>query len=157
MKKLSKITESVWGGMLNRSVGDSVRKEDDINNLDRDGLYNLIFDLYEQVDEHFTPLKGQVSQSRTYFQIPIFKDDRLYPIDVVFDDNKISEIKLMTYMVCIEKFKHPLTDKFSIIKNPDGSLKITSKDGEVSNQICMDLIKTIVEDAPEPYLKKREN
>jgi hypothetical protein len=155
MKKLSKIAESVWGGMLDRSVGDSVRKEDDINNLDRDGLYNLIFDLYEQVDDHFTPLKGQVSQSRTYFQIPIFKYNRIYPIDVIFVDNKISEIKLMTYMVCIENFKHPLTDKFSIIKNPDDSLKITSKDGEVSNQICMDLIKTIVEDAPEPYLKKR--
>lgn len=153
--KKKSVNESVWGGMLDRSVGDSVRKEDDINNLDMDGLYNLIFDLYELVDEDSIPLKGHVSQSRTYFHIPIFKNHHIYPLDVIFDDNKISEIKLMTYMVCIENFKHPLTDKFSIIKNPDDSLKITSKDGEVSNQICMDLIKTIVEDAPEPYLKKR--
>jgi len=33
MKKLSKIDESVWGGMLDRSTGDTVRKEDDITNI----------------------------------------------------------------------------------------------------------------------------
>ena len=33
MKKLSKIDESVWGGMLDRSVGDTIRKEDDLTNI----------------------------------------------------------------------------------------------------------------------------
>ena len=157
MKKFSQITESVWSDIRKRGLGDEVKAEDDINNLGRDELYNLIFDLYEQVDEHLTPLKGQVTQSRTYFHIPIFKNERVYPLDVVFVDNKISEIKLMTYKPCIENFKHPLSDKFSITIRPDKALDIKSKDGEVSNQVCMDLIKTIVEDAPEPYLKKREN
>ena len=34
MKKLSNILdESVWGGMLDRSTGDSIRKEDDLTNI----------------------------------------------------------------------------------------------------------------------------
>ena len=150
------INESVWADIHKRSNGQTVRKEDDINSLDCDSLYEYIFDLYEQVDEQFIPLKGQVTQSRTYFHIPIFKNEKVYTLDVVFIDNKISEIKLMTYKHCIENFKHPLSDKFSITIRPDKALKITSKDGEVSNQVCMDLIKTIVEDAPEPLLKKRD-
>ena len=37
MRKLSEITESIWSDMQDRSAGETVRKEDDINLLDRDG------------------------------------------------------------------------------------------------------------------------
>ena len=57
----------------------------------------------------------------------------------------------------VKDFKQALIDNFNATRNSDGALTITAKDGTVSNQVCMDLIKTIVENAPEPYLKKREN
>ena len=56
----------------------------------------------------------------------------------------------------VKDFKQVLIDNFDCILRHDGALKITAKDGTVSNQVCMDLIKVIVENAPEPLLKKRD-
>ena len=153
MKKLSKITESIWSDMQDRSAGETVRKEDDINLLDRDGLYDYIYALYKQIEPFPLPLKSQ-----TYFSIPIFKSDyRVYRLHCHFDNSKISEITLMASDADVKDFKQALIDNFDTTINSNGALTITAKDGTVSNQVCMDLIKTIVENAPEPYLKKREN
>ena len=156
MKKLSKIDESVWGDLRKRSSGEVTRRENDINNLDRDGLYEYIFDLYEQINPFPTPLKSQTSQTYTYFSIPIFKSNhKVYRLDCTFDNSKISKIILMANDADVKDFKQILIDNFDCILRDDGALKITAKDGTVSNQVCMDFIKVIVENAPEPYLKKR--
>ena len=152
------INESIWSDMQDRSAGEIVRKEDDINLLDEDGLYNHIFDLYKPINLHPLPLKSQISQTYSYFSIPIFKSDyKVYRLDCIFDNNKISKITLMASDADVKDFKQALIDNFDATINSDGALTITAKDGTVSNQVCMDLIKTIVENAPHPYLKKREN
>ena len=63
----------------------------------------------------------------------------------------------MASVADVKDFKQSLIDNFDVTTRGDGALSITAKDGTVSNQVCMDLIKTIVENAPKPYLKKREN
>ena len=50
MKKLSKIIESIWSDMQDRSAGITQRKEDDINLLHRDGLYDYIYALYPDLN-----------------------------------------------------------------------------------------------------------
>ena len=57
----------------------------------------------------------------------------------------------------VKDFKQSLIDNFDVTIDIDGALTITAKDGTISNRVCMDLIKTIIENAPHPYLKKREN
>ena len=156
--KKKHINESIWSDMQDRSAGDTIRKEDDINHLDRDGLYDYIYDLYKPINLHPLPLKSQILPTHTYFSIPIFKSDyRVYRLHCIFDNNKISKITLMANDADIKDFKQALIDNFDATINSDGALTITAKDGTVSNQVCMDLIKTIVENAPHPYLKKREN
>ena len=158
MKKLSKITESIWSDMQDRSAGITQRKEDDINHLDRDGLFDYIYDLYKQIAIHPLPLKSQTSPTHIYFSIPIFKSDyRVYRLNCIFYITKISEITRMASDADVKDFKQALIDNFDATINSNGALTITAKDGTVSNQVCMDLIKTIVENAPHPYLKKREN
>ena len=158
MKKLSKIIESIWSDMQDRSTGITQRKEDDINHLDRDGLFDYIYDLYKQINPYPLPLKSQIVQRFTYFSIPIFKSGyKAYRLDCTFENNKISKIRLMATDADVKDFKQSLIDNFDVTIDIDGALTITAKDGTVSNQVCMDLIKTIVENAPEPYLKKREN
>ena len=158
MKRLSKITESIWSDIQDRSMGKTVRREDDINLLDCDELYDYIFDLYKSIDIYPLPLKSSTSPTHTYFSIPIFKSDyRVYRLNCIFDNNKISKITLMASVADVKDFKQSLIDNFDLTVRDDGALSITAKDGTVSNQVCMDLIKTIVENAPEPYLKKREN
>ena len=152
------IKESIWSDMQDRSAGDAVRKEDDINILDCDELYDYIFDLYKSIDIYPLPLVSSTSQTHTYFSIPIFKSGyKVYRIDCTFENNKISKIRLMATDADVKDFKQSLIDNFDVTIDIDGALTITAKDGTVSNQVCMDLIKTIVENAPHPYLKKREN
>ena len=156
--KKKHINESIWSDMQDRSAGDTIRKEDDVNLLDRDGLYDYIYALYKQIAIHPLPLKSQTVPTHTYFSIPIFKSDyKVYRLNCIFDNNKISKITLMASDADVKDFKQALIDNFDATINSDGALTITAKDGTVSNQVCMDLIKTIVENAPHPYLKKREN
>ena len=48
MRKLSEITESIWSDMQDRSAGENVRKEDDVDLLDRDGFYDYLVNHYEE-------------------------------------------------------------------------------------------------------------
>ena len=156
--KMKHINESIWSDMQDRSAGITQRKEDDINILDCDGLCDYIYDLYKQINPYPLPLKSQIVQRFTYFSIPIFKSGyKAYRLDCTFENNKISKITLMASITDIKDFKQSLIDNFDLTVRDDGALSITAKDGTVSNQVCMDLIKTIVENAPEPYLKKRGN
>ena len=158
LMKKKHINESIWSDMQDRSAGITQRKEDDINLVDRDGLFDCIYDLYKQIAIHPLPLKSQTSPTHIYFSIPIFKSDyKVYRLNCIFDNNKISKITLMASDADVKDFKQALIDNFDATINSDGALTITAKDGTVSNQVCMDLIKTIVENAPHPYLKKREN
>ena len=158
LMKKKHINESIWSDMQDRSAGITQRKEDDINILDCDGLCDYIYDLYKQINPYPLPLKSQIVQRFTYFSIPIFKSGyKVYRIDCTFENNKISKIRLMATDADVKDFKQSLIDNFDVTTRGDGALSITAKDGTVSNQVCMDLIKTIVENAPEPYLKKREN
>ena len=156
--KKKHINESIWSDIQDRSMGKTVRKEDDINVLDCDELYDYIYSLYEQINQDSMPSKSQIVQRFTYFLIPIFKSGyKVYKLDCTFDNNKISKIRLMATDADVKDFKQSLIDNFDVTINSDGALTITAKDGTVSNQVCMDLIKVIVENAPHPYLKKREN
>ena len=158
LMKKKHINESIWSDMQDRSAGITQRKEDDINILDCDGLCDYIYDLYKQINPYPLPLKSQIVQRFTYFSIPIFKSGyKAYRLDCTFENNKISKIRLMATDADVKDFKQSLIDNFDVTTRGDGALSITAKDGTVSNQVCMDLIKTIVENAPEPYLKKREN
>ena len=158
MKKLSKIIESIWSDIQDRSMGKTVRREDDVNIFDCDELYDYIYSLYEQINQDSMPSKSQIVQRFTYFSIPIFKSGyKAYRLDCTFENNKISKITLMASYADVKDFKQSLIDNFDVTTRGDGALSITAKDGTVSNQVCMDLIKTIIENAPEPYLKKREN
>ena len=152
------INESIWSDIQDRSMGKTVRREDDINLFDCDELYDYIYSLYEQINQDSMPLKSQIVQKFTYFSIPIFKSGyKVYRLDCTFENNKISKIRLMATDADVKDFKQSLIDNFDVTIDIDGALTITAKDGTVSNQVCMDLIKTIIENAPHPYLKKREN
>ena len=46
MKKLSKITESIWSDMQDRSAGDVVRREDDVNLMSEEDFCDYLNDNY---------------------------------------------------------------------------------------------------------------
>lgn len=68
----------------------------------------------------------------------------------------ITNITLLATISDAREFKQALQDNFKVTIRDDDALKIEDKNGNVSNQVCMDLIKVIVENAPQPLLKKRD-
>lgn len=156
MKKLS---ESIWADIHKRSNGSQERKEDDISGLDRDGLYEHIFNVYEMINDFPRPLKSQTSQAHTYFSIPIFKSDytsKIFRLGVSFQYDVITDITLFATISDAREIKQAIQDNFKVTIRSDDALKIEDKNGNVSNRVCMNLIKVIVENAPQPLLKKRD-
>ena len=158
----SPMNESIWSDIQDRSCGKTVRKEDDVNILDINGLYEHIYDLYKQVNSFplpMAPFDSYMSEKKIQcFSIPIFKENyKIYRLDVIFANNKISSLSLMATDENVRDFKQVLMDNFKVTIKDNKGLKIEEKDGTLTNQTCMKLISVIVTNAPEPYLKKREN
>ena len=160
--KKKHINESIWSDIQDRSMGKTVRREDDVNILDINGLYEHIYDLYKQVNSFplpMAPFDSYMSEKKIQcFSIPIFKENyKVYSLAVIFANNKISSLSLMATDEDVRDFKQVLMDNFKVTIKENKALKIEEKDGTLTNQTCMKLISVIVTNAPEPYLKKREN
>ena len=73
---MRKLSESIWSDMQDRSTGEIVRKEDDVNLLDRDGFYNYIMEHYKTTTEDVTgPYAIINSENKDYIAIPIIEDE----------------------------------------------------------------------------------
>ena len=152
----SYVGESVWADIHRRSNGEQERKEDDISGLNRDGLYEHIFDVYEMINDFPHPFKSKTSQEHTYFSIPIFESDYTFRLNVYFQYGVITDITLLATISDARELKRELQDNFRVTIRDDNALKIEGKNGEMSNRICMDVIKVILENTSHPLLKKRD-
>ena len=154
---MRKLSESIWSDMQDRSAGDTVRKEDDVNLLDSDGLYDYINKHYKRIAPFafITNIGGMLS-------VPIIRG---------FEHNCVwyspeSEIKAVSIgdgMISqVDGLLNLLYDNFSI-KEINGKHDdeytlywISPKDGsEVTNKFFIDVIDFLLENIPKsPNYKK---
>ena len=154
MKKLSNITESVWTDIQKRSSGDDIRKEDDINLLDKDGLYEYILSHYELTDNRYELTYGTANMC-----IPIsIKGEEIlltYEFDEVHCYFKLNEYPKL-YSLLQKKFNvEEMSDndeKLSI-----GEHYIISPKDECTNQFYIDVIDCIIENRNTIVRKKELN
>ena len=161
---MNKINESVWGDI--RRGGNGVDKmEDSIEHLDRDGLFDYIFEHYDDKglkdDEFITyPMKSKGDKTNEWFQIPIFTEKEYgikYGIIVKFKNNKIVKIALDTNKEKCSEFIDQIQEKFEINIDDSGSpILITGRGGKLSNRIFINVLNTIIENVKFPKLKKKE-
>lgn len=151
------IKESVWNDIRKRGNGTDVKKEDEIEHLDRDGMYDYIYTIYEQnPDVHALPLTSDIPGSDQYFSLPMFIfGTALYRLAAHYTDGKISRIILFANKAECEDFYKLLTDNFKVYVKQNGSREITSKDDTVSNQLLLDVIDIITLNAKKPILIKK--
>ena len=151
------MSESIWSDIQDRSAGDTVRKEDDINLLDSNGLYDYINKHYKRIAPFafITNIGGMLS-------VPIIRG---------FEHNCVwyspeSEIKAVSIgdgMISqVDGLLNLLYDNFSI-KEINGKHDdeytlywISPKDGsEVTNKFFIDVIDFLLENIPKsPNYKK---
>ena len=72
LKKKEPIKESVWGDLRKKSLGQEVREEDNVENLDGDGLREYIEERYEYIDNNDPKFYGFLSKQH-YVEVPLLK------------------------------------------------------------------------------------
>ena len=156
MRKLSKITESIWSDIQDRSSGDKIRKEDNVNLLDRDGFYNYIMEHYKTTTEDVTgPYAIINSENADYINIPILEDETntLYRVIIWHfnTDERYITIPLRKLFGVFVK----LRDTFKLQSNEDRInplFKVFPKDNKkVDNKFFLEVIDFIIDNTKEPF------
>ena len=157
MRKLSEITESIWSDMQDRSAGEEIRKEDDINLLDSDGLYDYINKNYKRIAPFafITNIGGMLS-------VPIIRGT-VHNCVWYSPESEIKAVSIGDGMISqVDGLLNLLYDNFSI-KEINGKHDdeytlywISPKDGsEVTNKFFIDVIDFLLENIPNsPNYKK---
>ena len=168
MRKLSEITESIWSDMQDRSSGETVRKEDDVNLLDRDGFYNYIMKHYKTTTEDVTgPYAIINSDNKDYIAIPIiedetntlYRDDSGYRVDsvVMWHFNKDDRYITIPYRKIFQESDLfvKIRDTFNLQPDKDKFnplFKMFPKDNKkVDNKFFLEVIDFIIDNTKEPF------
>ena len=128
------IEESIWSDIQDRSSGDTVRKEDDINTLDLNEFYAYIKDQYKTKVEYID-LVAMGGENGDVLGVDITENV------ILFYKPKRGHILLSWSRVKIHMpFFDELTDRFKV-ENPNAMRKIiTEKDGSCTNKTFVDVI-----------------
>ena len=144
------IKESIWSDMQDRSAGETVRKEDDVNLLDIDGLCDYLNKHYKRT----TPF-AFITNIGGILSVPIIRDTAN---NCVMYNYKL-EIKSVSIVYEIvnqvDGLLNLLYDNFSI-KEITGLYWLSPKDGsEITNKFFIDVIDFLLENIPNsPNYKK---
>ena len=146
MKKLSKITESIWSDIQDRSSGDTVRKEDDINLMSIEDFCAYLNDNYISEDGYRTYRIYYVSK---VLSIAVLMDGsaNFYSIKYDYGHNMIylnDEIE-----DCVPELCQKLKNNFKVVKNRVGDsytkFIIYPSDGsECTNRFFVDVLDFII-------------
>ena len=146
MKKLSKITESIWSDIQDRSSGDTVRKEDDINLMSIEDFCAYLNDNYISEDDYRTYRIYYVSK---VLSIAVLMDGsaNFYSIKYDYGHNMIylnDEIE-----DCVPELCQKLKNNFKVVKNRVSSIYtkfiIYPSDGsECTNRFFVDVLDFII-------------
>ena len=160
---MRKLSESIWSDMQDRSTGETVRKEDDIELLDIDGFYDYLVKRYEYLyPKHYNILNYKLSHQ---IVIPMLKSQDgislnliMYNIDkpkdmfiTITDDSQFRSSDLFI----------KLEDKYKLISCgrflPKIKIEPKSERDNINKSFFISIIDTILElnTEYEPLIKKK--
>ena len=147
---MRKLSESIWSDMQDRSAGDTVRKEDDVNLLDSDGLYDYINKHYKRIAPFafITNIGGMLS-------VPIIRGSE-HNCVWYSPESEIKAVSIGDGMISqVDGLLNLLYDNFSI-KEITRLYWLSPKDGsEITNKFFIDVIDFLLENIPKsPNYKK---
>ena len=150
MKKLSRIVESTWGDIARRAEGEQIRKEDDINHLDSEDLYEYLKKIYKEFDS-FQSIK--LHPTMNTISVPIFVQGfKPYRVFFEFDNEEIFIEYTMPY--AITGFFSKLRGKFHLQQydtkqGMPAKFYIFPKDGsDITNRFFIEVIDFLLDCIP---------
>ena len=155
------ITESIWSDIQDRSMGKTVRKEDDINLLDVDEFIEYLKKSYK-VLIHDRIIGFYIEDHKCKISIPIEMNDynetpnmgnRI--LSIIIDLEPGGEILIMPNMYVFRLYPREIQKTFGdkyIINTSTHTL--TPKDKIVNNSVIVDVIDKLLGMVENPILKK---
>ena len=159
--KKKHINESIWSDIQDRSAGDTVRKEDDINLLDVDEFIEYLKKSYK-VLIHDRIIGFYIEDHKCKISIPIEMNDynetpnvgnRI--LSIIIDLEPGGEILIMPNMYVFRLYPRKIQKTFGdkyIINTSTHTL--TPKDKIVNNSVIVDVIDKLLGMVENPILKK---
>ena len=148
IEKITDVKESIWSDIQDRSAGETKRKEDDINLLDREGLYDYLIHHYKSTN-HFSNIS--TSTSFNTIKVPIIINGGIYSVYFDFNTNEVYVHYSTLYMV--NKLFIKVSKIFSLRSSADDDPKtyiISPKDGsKVTNRFFIDVVDFFIDNIPD--------
>ena len=155
IEKMNSLKESIWSDMQDRGTGDSVKREDDVNNLDCEGLTDYL-------KKHYKPLNPYaiITNAGNIISVPIIRDHTNSAIMFSCKTNKVKMTNDITDRV--HGLLRVIKNSFSIetFEGEDGNgeykvYTILPKDGsEVTNKFFIEVIDFLLYHIPGHLYKK---
>ena len=157
------IRESIWSDLQDRSSGEVMRKEDDVNHLN----FN---DFFEYLTSHYKPnnLDYEIRKSMDFMNVN--HHNILIPIEILQKEPQRPLCKSLRIEYNIDNnhtyifIGKSLLEKYPELENilskvydtvsTSKSIRLVPKDGEVTNNKIVKLIDIILGTVKEPLLKK---
>ena len=155
------INESIWSDIQDRSTGEQIRKEDDVNSMDIDGFFDYLINHYET---HY-PKKSLDNinlQLMSYPDSPGI-DDIIYINIIHFSDEPElhitnNKLRFTRSQLCEKMYK-----KFHLEKVNNGiytDIQITPKEEEFNNSFIIEVIEFIIDNMDKvftPLIQRKES
>ena len=165
MKKLSKITESIWGKVLDRGVGETVRKEDyvsysDLNDKDCtvDLLYKYLINNYDTLGDEQIKLNSGKHRGDVWYEVhvPITLSGENIETELSVDDvRSIWSIDFTAPLMKYVKRMKTVVEIDDANINDDGYARAYTNTGLVLCSEVVDFIDEILKKVPDPALRKK--
>ena len=157
MKKLS---ESIWSDMQDRSAGETVRKEDDIDLLDYEEFFVYLTEHYQPKNKKTNEkIGGRTSITNNYIiEIPIEYIDynmRYLIIEMSKKDN--SAVSMVTSQTLFDKYanlERTLSNNYTLNPSKNSPRVYIKSNKKFTNNTIVSLINTFIDTVDNPILER---
>ena len=162
------ITESIWSDIQDRSAGDTVRKEDDVDILDREQFFDYLKDIYKPTTSIYDIRDFSVTNE---ILVPILMHDAamrpkssMY-VSIEYSDEDITETSIIISKKMgnnapdlVEKIKEEFnTEDFQHAAYRGAHIKIYPKDTSIiTNSFFIKVVDFMLDNVVEPHIKLME-
>ena len=162
IKKISNIKESIWSDIQDRSMGKTVRKEDDISHLD-------YVEFFTYLTEHYKPKSKKINEKiggRTPITntdiieifIPIESiDDRIKTLMIVISKKDSSIVSIATSQTLFDKYvnlERTLSNNYTLNPSNNSPRVYIKSNKKLTNNTIVDLINTFIAAVDNPILER---
>ena len=159
---MRKLSESIWSDMQDRSAGETVRKEDDINHL------NYV-EFFKYLTEHYKP-KSKKDNEKIGGRTPITNmdiieifipiesiDDRIKTLMIVISNKDNSIVSIETSQTLFDKYvnlERTLSNNYTLNSSKNSPRVYIKSNKKPTNKSVVDLIDIFLAVVDNPILEK---